>query len=194
MVQDITERKQIEDQVRYLAFYDALTGLPNRRLLIDRMVQAMAQCKRNGCHGAVILLDLDNFKPLNDRYGHAVGDLLLVAAADRLKSCVREMDTVARFGGDEFVVIISELKADHAESTVEASQDEILKWADTAMYRAKEAGRNPIRLYYPKDEDIAATLNRMGLRTGQGKGTVSARCAQCMGFTLTVQQMKTASG
>ena len=166
----------------------------NRRLLIDRMVQAMAQCKRNGCHGAVILLDLDNFKPLNDRYGHAVGDLLLVAATDRLESCVREMDTVARFGGDEFVVIISELKPDHAESTVEASQDEILKWADTAMYRAKEAGRNPIRLYHPKDEDIAATLNRMGLRTGQGKGTVSARCAQCMGFTLTVQQMKTASG
>ncbi|MBK8120043.1 MAG: GGDEF domain-containing protein [Sulfuritalea sp.] len=68
-----------------------------------------------------MLLDLDNFKPLNDRYGHAVGDLLLVAAADRPESCVREMDTVARFGGDEFVVIISELKADHAESTVEAS-------------------------------------------------------------------------
>ena len=195
---DVTERKLMEEQVRHLAFYDALTNLPNRRLLNDRLSQAMASSKRSGCHGAIMFLDLDNFKPLNDLHGHAVGDLLLIEVADRLRSCVREMDTVARFGGDEFVVMISELDADKAESVAqagviaekilaslyrtylldiehpgaartciehhctasigvalfidhEASQEEILKWADTAMFQAKEAGRNTIRFHDSKD-------------------------------------------
>jgi diguanylate cyclase (GGDEF)-like protein len=117
---DITERKQMEDQVRQLAFYDTLTELPNRRLLDDRLSQTMAASKRSGCHGALMFLDLDNFKPLNDTHGHEAGDLLLIEAAARLKSCVRETDTVARFGGDEFVVMLSDLNADKTESTSQA--------------------------------------------------------------------------
>ncbi|MCF8197543.1 MAG: PAS-domain containing protein, partial [Sulfuritalea sp.] len=106
---DITERKQMEDQVRQLAFYDPLTTLPNRRLLSDRLNQTMAASKRSSCYGALMFLDLDNFKPLNDLHGHEVGDLLLIEAAERMKRCVREIDTVARFGGDEFVVVLRDL-------------------------------------------------------------------------------------
>ncbi|MCP5249983.1 MAG: diguanylate cyclase [Candidatus Accumulibacter sp.] len=191
---EITSRKHEQDQVRQLAFYDPLTALPNRRLLNDRLRQTMAASTRTGCYGAVMFVDLDNFKPLNDQSGHVAGDLLLIEAAQRLKACVREMDTVARFGGDEFVVVINELDVDRAKSTDsasaiaekirtslskpylltvrregedesrfehrcsasigvalfidhQASQDEILKWADRAMYEAKQAGRNVIRLH-----------------------------------------------
>lgn len=193
---DITERKQMEERVRQLAFHDTLTALPNRRLFNDRLRQTMAASKRSAHYGALMFLDLDDFKPLNDTHGHGVGDRLLVEAADRLKGCVREIDTVARFGGDEFVVMISELDADKEESALqataiaekirlalsapyrltvrrpgeadttvehrctasigvtlfinhEAGPDEILKWADMAMYQAKEAGRNSIRFYDP---------------------------------------------
>lgn len=114
---DITERKQMEEQVRQLAFYDPLTGLPNRRLLNDRLSQAMATSKRSGRHCALMFIDLDNFKPLNDTHGHEVGDLLLIEVANRMKSCVRETDTVARFGGDEFVVMICELDKNEAEDS-----------------------------------------------------------------------------
>lgn len=117
---DITERKQLEEQVHHLAFHDALTRLPNRRLIKDRLSQAMAASKRSGCYGAFMFLDLDNFKPLNDTHGHVVGDLLLIEAAGRLKSCVRKIDTVARFGGDEFVVILTELNMDNAVSNSQA--------------------------------------------------------------------------
>lgn len=112
ITREITKRKLLEDQVRQLAFYDTLTNLPNRRLLNDRLTQSIAANKRSNSYGALIFLDLDNFKQLNDRYGHVAGDLLLIEAAARLKGCVREMDTVARFGGDEFVVILNELDAD----------------------------------------------------------------------------------
>ncbi|HEX5363197.1 MAG TPA: PhnD/SsuA/transferrin family substrate-binding protein, partial [Gallionella sp.] len=186
---DVTDRHQMEEQVRQLALYDSLTKLPNRRLLNERLSHVMAASKRSGCYCALMFLDLDNFKPLNDTHGHAVGDLLLVEVAIRLKNCVRAMDTVARFGGDEFVVMLGELVADRNESTAqarivaekirlalaepysltvahenqadtrvdhhcttsigavvfidhEATQDDILKWADAAMYRAKKAGRN----------------------------------------------------
>ena len=115
---DITQHKAADDKIKRLAFYDPLTQLPNRRLLNDRLSQAMAASKRSGCYGAVMFLDLDNFKPLNDTHGHEVGDLLLIEVVDRLKSCVREMDTVARFGGDEFVVMLSELDVDKAESII----------------------------------------------------------------------------
>jgi len=197
ITRDITERKQLEDQVRQLAFHDELTKLPNRRLLDDRLSQAMATSKRSGCHGALMFIDLDNFKLLNDTHGHGIGDLLLIEVADRLKNCVREVDTVARFGGDEFIVIISELDVDESESTAQAgiiaqkilaalakpnvlkvqqkgktettiehyctasigvalfgknetTQEEILKWADIAMYQAKEAGCDSIRFYHSK--------------------------------------------
>jgi len=196
VTRDITKRKKMEDQIRQLAFQDPLTNLPNRRLLNDRLNQAMASSKRTGCYGALMFLDLDHFKTLNDTHGHRIGDMLLVEAASRLNSCVREMDTVARFGGDEFIVMISELVANRAESTAkanliaekirialsepywllikhnngmetkiehqctssigltlftgqESTQDEILKCADAAMYQAKEAGRNQIRLALP---------------------------------------------
>lgn len=194
MVQDITERKQMEEQVRQLAFHDALTNLPNRRLLNDRLSQAMAAGKRSGHFGALMFIDLDNFKPLNDSHGHGVGDLLLIEVARRIDSRVREADTVSRFGGDEFVVLLSELGAERSESarqagTVaehirtilaqpyvlklkregeaetivehrctasigialfikhESSAEDVLKWADTAMYQAKEAGRNSVRFF-----------------------------------------------
>lgn len=192
ITEDITERKKTEEQVRQLAFYDTLTRLPNRRLFLDRLRQAMAAGKRSNRHGAVMFLDLDKFKSLNDTHGHEMGDLLLIEVARRITSCLREMDTVARFGGDEFVVMICELDLDerpsfekagivaekirvalaepyllkrsqdggeeiavehHCTSSIgvvlfkghNASQDDILKWADTAMYQAKASGRNGIR-------------------------------------------------
>lgn len=117
---DVTARKLIEEEIRNLAFYDELTKQPNRRLLNDRLVQCMAVSKRSGHHGALLFLDLDNFKPLNDAYGHSVGDSLLVEVARRINNCVREVDTVSRFGGDEFVVILSELDVDKARSVAEA--------------------------------------------------------------------------
>lgn len=182
-------------QLRALAFYDTLTMLPNRRLLTDRLTQSMAASHRNGHYGALIFLDLDNFKPLNDQFGHAVGDMLLIEAARRISSCLREVDTVARFGGDEFVVLLGKLDAGYAESVSlaegvaekirarladtyflkyqqpehpeislehhysssigvalfmnhDASQDEILGWADSAMYRAKKEGRNRICFHH----------------------------------------------
>jgi len=197
MMHDITVRKQAEEQIRALAFYDTLTQLPNRRLLNDRLEQTMAASKRSGRYGALMFLDMDNFKPLNDTYGHDVGDLLLVETAHRLTGCVREMDTVARFGGDEFMVMLGELDVDKTESATQAGivaekiratlakpyllklerevktettvehrctssigvvlfinhkarTEEIIKWADMAMYQAKEAGGNLIRFYDPE--------------------------------------------
>ena len=120
LAQDITARKQIEKQVHDLAFYDSLTQLPNRRLLYDRLSQTMASSKRTKRYVALMFLDLDNFKSLNDNYGHEAGDLLLIEVASRLKKCVREVDTVARYGGDEFVVMLNELSLDRTESISQA--------------------------------------------------------------------------
>jgi len=117
---DISARKANEDRVRQLAFFDALTELPNRRLLSDRLTQILLTNKRSGHFGAVLFLDLDNFKPLNDTHGHAVGDLLLIEVARRLKANVREVDTVARLGGDEFVVLLSKLDLTQKESQTQA--------------------------------------------------------------------------
>jgi len=117
---DITERKEMEEQIRQLAFFDPLTGLPNRRLLNDRLSHAMAASKRSGRYCALMFADLDNFKPLNDKHGHEAGDLLLVEVAKRLRKCVREADTVARFGGDEFVIMIGELDTAPGESASQA--------------------------------------------------------------------------
>ncbi|WP_151669851.1 diguanylate cyclase domain-containing protein [Nitrincola schmidtii] len=121
ITREITKRKNMQDQIKQLAFYDTLTQLPNRRLLIDRINQASAASKRTGHHGALMFVDLDNFKPLNDVHGHHVGDLLLVEVAKRLKDCVREMDTVARFGGDEFVLLLGDLDTSFEKSVAYAS-------------------------------------------------------------------------
>ncbi|MHB8948935.1 MAG: diguanylate cyclase domain-containing protein [Rhodoferax sp.] len=193
-IRDISARKQLEDQIRQLAFYDHLTGLPNRRLLTDRLSQAMTVSKRSSCYAALLFLDLDNFKPLNDEHGHAAGDLLLAEAATRLLHCVRQADTVARFGGDEFVVLLTELDQGEAPSRAQAAvvaekiraslsdpyrlavktdeqsiqhiehhctvsigvvlfsghespPDDVIKGADSAMYQAKQSGRNSVRFY-----------------------------------------------
>lgn len=118
--EDITDRHQLQQEVRQMAFYDPLTQLPNRRLLTDRLNQAMTASKRSACYGALMFLDLDNFKPLNDSHGHEMGDMLLKEAAQRLKHCVREVDTAARFGGDEFVVMLVDLDTDQARSRAQA--------------------------------------------------------------------------
>lgn len=110
---DITQRKAVEDEVKHLAFYDVLTGLPNRRLLLNRLQQALASSARSGRNGALLFIDVDNFKVLNDTLGHDIGDLLLQQIAQRLSACVREGDTVARLGGDEFVVMLEGL-SEHA--------------------------------------------------------------------------------
>ena len=120
ITREITERKRLEEQVHQLAFHDPLTHLANRRLMLDHLEQAMSASKRSQRHGALLFLDLDNFKPLNDTHGHGVGDLLLIEVAERLKACVREADTVARFGGDEFVVLLCELSTQPGEAAEQA--------------------------------------------------------------------------
>lgn len=121
IARNITERKQLEAKVNQLAFYDPLTSLPNRRLLYDRLKQLLATNKRSGCYAALLFIDLDNFKPLNDLYGHDAGDVLLQEVANRLRNIVRAIDTVARFGGDEFVVLLNELAVDNSIASSEAS-------------------------------------------------------------------------
>ncbi|GAB2530359.1 EAL domain-containing protein [Simplicispira piscis] len=113
---DISERKEAEEKIRHLAFYDPLTHLPNRRLLLDRLQQAMALGERTGGRGALLFIDLDQFKALNDTLGHDVGDLLLVEVARRLQDSIRASDTAARLGGDEFVVMLEELAHDATEA------------------------------------------------------------------------------
>ena len=120
ITREITERKRLEEQVRQIAFHDTLTRLANRRLMLEHLDQAMSASKRSHHHGALLFLDLDNFKSLNDTHGHSVGDLLLIEVAERLKACVREADTVARFGGDEFVVLLCELDTQPAEASEQA--------------------------------------------------------------------------
>lgn len=192
----VGDLEKASTQLHQLAFFDPLTQLPNRRLMRDRLQIAFAASKRSGHHAALMFLDLDNFKPLNDVHGHAAGDVLLQEAANRLTSCVRQTDTVARFGGDEFVVVLGDLHlqyhtactlalgiAEKIKNSLSApyqlsvpneqsgpalvnhactasigvavfkaaaiTENDALKFADAAMYQAKEAGRNQIFLYAP---------------------------------------------
>ena len=119
---DLSQRKADEEEIRYLAFYDPLTRLPNRRLLMDRLQQALAASARHRRSGALLLLDLDNFKTLNETQGHERGDLLLLQVAERLRGCVLEDDTVARQGGDEFVVVLEDL-GDNPEEVAARSEE-----------------------------------------------------------------------
>ncbi|MDI1308035.1 MAG: PAS domain S-box protein [Methylotenera sp.] len=192
---DITMNKAAAEEIKHLAFYDSLTGLPNRRLMVDRLNQALVFNARTGRDGAVLFLDLDHFKTLNDSLGHDVGDLLLQQVAERLVGCVREGDTVARLGGDEYVVLLESLSQDAPEAAAQVevigekilaslnqayqlgqheyhctpsigvalfsnhnqSQEELLKHADIAMYQAKKAGRNTIRFFDPKMQEVINT-------------------------------------
>ncbi len=128
VARDVTERKRIEaeqktasEQIHRLAFYDALTGLPNRRLLMDRLMQACAASARSGRHGALMFIDLDHFKNINDSQGHDIGDMLLKQVGERLTATVRDGDTIARLGGDEFVVVLQNLSA-HAEESASRAE------------------------------------------------------------------------
>ena len=154
----------MEDHVRQLAFYDALTGLPNRRLLNDRMTQAMLASKRSNRYCALMFIDLDNFKPLNDTHGHEAGDLLLVEVAARMRRCVREMDTVARCGGDEVVVMICELDRN--------GLDQVTAQARAVAEKIRQALARPYQL----------TLRR------EGKAPLSVvhHCSASIGVTLFV--------
>lgn len=197
---EITKRKQMEEQINQLAFYDVLTYLPNRRLLGDRLAQALLKSTRSSLYGALMFIDLDNFKPLNDHYGHLVGDILLIEVSKRLQKSIRDIDTIARFGGDEFVIILNDLHetlenateiantiaekirlslAEPYQLTFQSSseemqtithactaslgivlflgnqekQEDLLKWADNAMYQAKEQGKNQI-VFFHKDKSL----------------------------------------
>ncbi|MEC5217347.1 diguanylate cyclase (GGDEF)-like protein/PAS domain S-box-containing protein [Actimicrobium sp. GrIS 1.19] len=184
---DISARKQAEAQIHSLAFFDDLTGLPNRRLLTDRFHSALSASTRCNCYGAVLFIDMDRFKTVNDVLGHEFGDLLLIEATARIRSCVREVDTVARIGGDEFVVLLVEVdeqlgtasqktalvaekirlaltrpyqlrgNEQHCSSSIGVSMyhgnqetpGDLLRQADIAMYKSKDAGRNAVRFFNP---------------------------------------------
>jgi diguanylate cyclase (GGDEF)-like protein/PAS domain S-box-containing protein len=193
------ERKRATEQLEHRATFDSLTDLPNRRLLIDRLTQAQARCRRHGHMGAVLFMDLDHFKTVNDSLGHTIGDLLLIEAGRRLHEQIRDEDTASRLGGDEFVVLFSELSGNRQVATKQARQgakkiqlalsepydirgnalhitpsigivifpmddesaDDILKYADTAMYRAKDEGRNRVRFFLPGMQQSAEAEVRL---------------------------------
>ncbi|WP_420474148.1 EAL domain-containing protein [Noviherbaspirillum sp. ST9] len=197
VVEDISRRKQIEEELLHLANHDALTSLPNRSLLLDRLGQALLFAGRSKGQVAVMLIDLDRFKNINDSLGHEVGDKIIVEIARRLSTCVRAGDTIARLGGDEFVLIRPDVAREDAvaimaQQILEAlarpmsiqghefyptgsigvsmypkdGQDgpTLLKNADTAMYRAKDAGRNNFQFY--AHEMNSRALDRLKLETG----------------------------
>jgi diguanylate cyclase (GGDEF)-like protein/PAS domain S-box-containing protein len=196
VVRDITDRKQAEEKVTALAYRDTLTGLPNRRLFDDRLQVALAQAHRYRHRLGVFFLDLDRFKDVNDKLGHAVGDGLLKAVSERLAACVREGDTVARLAGDEFTLLLPGVH--YAEDVVKVADkvfeamrqpfavggreiritassgvclypedgndpETLLKRADTAMYRAKERGRDNYQLYSPAM--TAAPVEKLSLES-----------------------------
>jgi diguanylate cyclase (GGDEF)-like protein/PAS domain S-box-containing protein len=196
VTRDLTERKRSEERLAYLAQYDPLTKLPNRHMLHDRFVQALAQAP-NGVHVGCLYIDLDRFKYVNDTFGHGVGDELLIQVAARLQQCVRGTDLVGRLGGDEFAVVLSSLARPEdaaavaqkvitamaapfnlhgRESYVSASigiaicpadggdADTLLRNADTAMYSAKEQGRNNYQPYTPKMDERASLRLQMDAR------------------------------
>ncbi|HEY8180619.1 MAG TPA: EAL domain-containing protein [Thermoanaerobaculia bacterium] len=191
---DITERKIVEEQIEHQAYHDALTGLPNRRLFRDRLTIALAHARRMDTPLAVVFLDLDRFKDVNDSLGHSFGDELLKAIAIRLKTALRQEDSIARMGGDEFTILIANLKTSNdaakiAQKILEVvaqplriegtevfittsvgialfpndgdTAEALLKNADHAMYRAKEAGPNLVQLFTPSMNTRA--MERMSL-------------------------------
>ncbi|MCB1920022.1 MAG: EAL domain-containing protein [Candidatus Competibacteraceae bacterium] len=202
---DITEQQRDKQHIQYLAYYDALTGLPNRTLLTQRANLMLGLAERHGEELAILFLDLDRFKEVNDSLGHTEGDALLVEVARRLERTIRETDTVCRLGGDEFVLLLPDVGLEGARRVADkllaafrqpfniashrlhatlsagialyphngVNFDELLKNADTALYRAKEAGRNT-RMFYAREMNIASVARlmletelRQALETGQ---------------------------
>ena len=193
-IQDITERKSDQERIAHQASYDALTGLANRSLLNVRLAQSIADAEVEGACAAVAFVDLDNFKFINDTFGHQLGDTLLQAMAERIKACVRETDTVARLGGDEFVLVLTRYAGDedvtrivqrvhaavaepwnagrrefHVSCSIGVAvypqdgrnADVLLRNADSAMYKAKESGRNTFQFFTPELNRLVA--ERIGL-------------------------------
>jgi diguanylate cyclase (GGDEF)-like protein/PAS domain S-box-containing protein len=167
---DISKLKHAEEKIRELAFFDQLTGLPNRVLLIDRVRQALNANSRNRSFGALLFIDLDNFKTLNDSLGHDVGDQLLKKVAQRISRCVRTDDTVARFGGDEFVVLLANLgtqKAKAAALQAEAIGEKILSaFVETFQLDPYEYPCTPsvgVTLFSPEDRNVDELLKRADL-------------------------------
>lgn len=172
---DISERKKAEEEIYNLAFYDALTGLPNRRLFLDRLHLALSVSARNQQHGAVLFLDMDKFKILNDTLGHDFGDMLLVEISHRLKLCVREVDTVARFGGDEFIVLIENVSEDAEDAAQKIAHiAEKIRIALASPYRLHEhrlysSPSIGICLYYGTNESANALIKRADMAMYQAK-------------------------
>lgn len=204
VIRDITERTYAEEQIKHLAYHDALTNLPNRLLFKDRLTVALSHAQREGARLAVLFLDLDRFKVINDSLGHNIGDQLLQAVAARVQACVRESDTVARLGGDEFTVLLPRLHrsddaAPVAAKIIEAVRypfhiegreffittsigislfpedgtdaESLIKNADTAMYQAKEVGRDNYQLFNALVN--ANALQRIALEHGLRKAMTS---------------------
>ncbi len=143
---DISQRKADEERIKYLAYFDSLTKLPNRTLLFDRLNLALSASNRNKTHGALMFLDLDNFKTLNDTLGHDRGDQLLIEVGRRLQSCVREVDTVARLGGDEFVIMLEYLDGNEMDAAIQAyAVAEKIRNSLTDFYALKSNLDNPLQ-------------------------------------------------
>jgi diguanylate cyclase (GGDEF)-like protein/PAS domain S-box-containing protein len=163
---DITERKQEEETIRGMAFYDALTQLPNRRLFLERLQTALAASERYRDYGAILFIDLDRFKQLNDTLGHDYGDLLLVELAVRIKSCVREIDTVARLGGDEFVVLLESSSSEREDAARNAGLvaekiREILSFPyQLKEYEHRSSPSIGISLYHASDVSMDTLLKQ----------------------------------
>jgi diguanylate cyclase (GGDEF)-like protein/PAS domain S-box-containing protein len=172
---DITARKKAEEEIYSLAFYDALTKLPNRRFLLDRMQQALSVSARSKNYGALLFLDMDRFKTLNDTLGHDYGDLFLIEIARRLQQCVREVDTVGRIGGDEYVVLIEEINLNAEESSRKiALVAEKIRASLSSPYLIKESEYHSspsvgVSLYHGNQETVEAILKHADMAMYQAK-------------------------
>ena len=172
---DMSQRKKAEAQIEYMALYDSLTGLPNRRLLMERLHQAVLSRARANKYGALLFIDLDNFKTLNDTQGHDVGDSLLTQVSDRLKSCVREEDTVARLGGDEFIVMLDELGEDREQAAIlaeivgEKILDRLNQPYDLAESDYQSGASIGITLFHSHEFTVEELLKRADMAMYQAK-------------------------
>jgi diguanylate cyclase (GGDEF)-like protein/PAS domain S-box-containing protein len=170
---DITERKNAEALIRQQAFFDALTGLPNRRMLRDRLEQEIKRSRRDGQQLAILFIDLDHFKEVNDTLGHDSGDQLLVEAAQRIKHCVRDSDTVARMGGDEFTVILTDITStDHLEPLLQKilrSMDMLFQLGDEQVFVSASIGITLYPLDATEIEDLFKNADQ-ALYVAKGEG------------------------